>query len=74
MMTERTFPILAGSPEAERQREVYGRTVPWQAVEVIRAEALRVHSQSLERLAERGGLTWGEIGSLFVLHHTRGDG
>jgi hypothetical protein len=68
---ERTFPVLAGSPEAERQRAIFGRTVPWAVIEIIRAEALRAHSQSLEKLAERGGLSWSEIGSLFVAHHSR---
>lgn len=32
------------------------RTVPWSFVEPLRAMALKVHDQTLERLAERGGL------------------
>jgi hypothetical protein len=35
--------------------------VSWRAVEPIRARCLRAHGQTLERLAERGGLSLGEL-------------
>lgn len=62
------FPILSGSAEGDRQREVFGASVPWKAIEVVRDDAQAVHGQTLETLAARGGLTWCEIGSLFVRH------
>jgi hypothetical protein len=34
---------------------------PWEIIEQYRARALEYHGQSLERLAERGGLSAGEI-------------
>jgi hypothetical protein len=37
------------------------RSVPWDFVEPFRAQALRNHSQTLERLAARGGLAPEEI-------------
>jgi hypothetical protein len=51
-----TFPILKED----------GVTVPWAVVEPTRAIALRVHGQTLETLARRGGLTRHELGCLLV--------
>lgn len=52
---ERTFPILGprwpGAP----------RTVPWAFMEPHRRQALKNHDQTLERLADRGGLDPGEM-------------
>lgn len=42
--------------------------MPWSIMEIVRDDAQRHHHQTLERLAERGGLSWGEIGRLFVRH------
>lgn len=50
----KTFPIL-------HTRE----SIPWEAIEPHREQAKRNHCQTLERLAERGGLTWRE--AYFVL-------
>jgi hypothetical protein len=44
------FPVL-GSKE----------TVPWSLVEPHRAQAIKNHYQTLERLAQRGGLSWLEL-------------
>ena len=34
-----------------------GRDIPWRAIEPHRAQAFKNHGQTLERLAERGGLS-----------------
>lgn len=48
----KTFPVLNSG----------GETIPWEAVEPHRRQAAQNHGgQSLERLAERGGLSWGEL-------------
>jgi len=49
-LAERRFPILGT-----------GETVPWSFVEPHREWAMKHHYQTLERLAERGGLSWGEL-------------
>lgn len=48
-----TFPILL---TREQQQRRLPRRVPWSAVEPAREQALRNHDQTLERLAQRGGL------------------
>lgn len=55
MTTERTFPVL-GTTASDRWH-----TVPWDMVAPHEAQALRNHGQTLERLAERGGLDWSEL-------------
>lgn len=45
---ERRFPIL---------HDVEIKSVPWAVVEPHRAQAITNHHQSIERLAERGGLS-----------------
>lgn len=50
---ERRFPILGG-------RGRTGEDIPWAALEPHREQAMRNHGQTLERLAERGGLGWSE--------------
>lgn len=52
--TERQFPIL--SPIAG-----FPRSVPWSFVKKFENQADRNHSQSLETLARRGGLSWVEL-------------
>lgn len=47
----RSFPIIGENV-----------SVPWEIVEPIRSFALRCHGQTLERLAERGGLSRTELG------------
>jgi hypothetical protein len=54
-MTERTFPILL-TYEDRRRGVSCPSSVPWKLVEPHRAQAMKNHSQTLERLAERGGL------------------
>lgn len=55
-MSGARFPILEkGKP-----------TVPWSAIEGHEQQALRNHHQTLERLAERGGLSYAEF--WFVMH------
>lgn len=48
-MLERKFPILGG-----------GMDIPWIIVELHDKQVRANHGQSLERIAERGGLGWGE--------------
>ncbi len=50
-MTERQFPIMDGKHRAG---------IPWRVIAPHAAQAERNHGQSLERLAERGGLCWAE--------------
>ena len=52
------FPIHPGSI---REFPAGPRTVPWVLVEAHRSRIERSHSQSLERLAERGGLGYEEL-------------
>lgn len=51
--TERRFPILGQS-----------ESVPWSIVEPHREAAMGNHHQTLERLAERGGLSWCELAAV----------
>lgn len=52
MTDDREFPVLGSKPAA---------TVPWAFIQAHARQAERNHSQTLKRLAERGGLSWGEI-------------
>lgn len=67
---EKTFPIM----DRNRYGLVDGRgavtrcdlakpvtSVPWSLVEPLRENCFRVHGQTLERLAERGGLSLAEL-------------
>jgi len=49
-----SFPIHQGGYERGKS---YPRSVPWEFVAPHAARAARNHSQSLSRLAERGGLS-----------------
>jgi len=61
-VTPPTFPVLLDWRE-KREEPDCPAVVPWALVEPWRTLAWRVHAQSLERLAERGGLSpvemWG---------------
>ncbi len=50
MTTRDQFPILRGNT-----------AIPWFVVEARRAQAYVNHGQSLEQLADRGGLAWAEM-------------
>jgi hypothetical protein len=54
----RRFPILRDKGEVT--------SIPWELVEPLRAVARDVHDQSLERLAQRGGLSRWELAGLLV--------
>jgi len=53
---ERMFPILEGAYAKSN-----GAMVPWAFVAPHERQALRNHDQTLERLAEGGGLGWSEV-------------
>lgn len=62
MADTRRFRVLRGQsrvPQAER--ETWPADVPWSFVEPHRERALANHSQTLERLNERGGLAPEEL-------------
>ena len=50
------FPILGSKPK---------EYIPWDIIKLHEKQAIKNHSQTLTRLAERGGLGWLEI--LFIL-------
>lgn len=51
------FPVLNQQNCRPRERKQMPRDVPWEFAEQFRAQAERNHGQTLERLAERGGLS-----------------
>lgn len=59
------YPILQGQTDeayaARRNRTPYPRSVSWDLVKDHGEQALSNHSQTLERLAERGGLSPKEL-------------
>jgi hypothetical protein len=59
----KVFPVLSdGQYDRARRRDAsIPRTVPWEKVEPLRASCEAQHYQTLERLAERGGLGVGEF-------------
>lgn len=52
----RTFPIQVCTDRKHVHDVRSPRSVPWDLVEPGRDQAMRNHDQTLERLAERGGL------------------
>jgi hypothetical protein len=65
-MSARTFPVLSDTAgrcgsDGRRENRWTLRSVPWRFIETHRAQAERNHGQTLERLAERGGLTPAEM-------------
>ncbi len=55
-MNNRPFPIIQGSAERFDPSGA-PESIPWGLLEPHEAQAVRNHSQSLRRLAERGGLS-----------------
>ena len=65
------FPILLQYYGDEKQKLMgvlkdYPKSVPWEMVEAHRKQIESNHSQSLEQLAERGGLSPGEMLAAFL--------
>lgn len=58
-LTERCFPIMGGP------------SIPWAMIAPYERQALRNHNQTLERLAERGGLSPMEAMAVFDGHRLR---
>lgn len=54
-MKREVFPVLGDDGG-------YIKSIPWGAAEKMRVGAEKNHGQTLERLAERGGMSWMEIG------------
>lgn len=52
----RRFPIMMTGKDGKNVKAA----ISWEVAELFRAQALRNHGQTLERLAERGGLAWEE--------------
>jgi len=57
MTTERRFPVLNQQHVRQSERKTMPRSVPWAFAETFRDQAFANHDQTLERLAERGGLS-----------------
>ena len=57
----RTFPVLNQQHCRRSEQKEMPATVPWEFVETFRKQAESNHSQTLERLAERGGLAPNEM-------------
>lgn len=56
------FPVNGSQSRLPREvRAAWPRSIPWSIVESWRAAAERNHGQTLERLAERGGLAPNEL-------------
>lgn len=53
----KNFPILF-SPSDKRHKNEF---IPWEIIETHREQAIKNHGQTLERLAERGGLSYREL-------------
>lgn len=63
MTDEKRFPVLASTHRERAALEALGcpRSVPWSFVAPHEAQALENHEQTLERLAQRGGLSPSEL-------------
>lgn len=58
----RVFPVLNQQYNVPREKRLmFPASVPWAFAETFRKQAQRNHSQTLERLAERGGLSPDEM-------------
>jgi hypothetical protein len=58
----RRFPVITGQSGVPREVHTrWPRSVPWAFVETFREQAEDNHDQTLERLAERGGLAPNEM-------------
>lgn len=54
------FPIMASSRQNHEPRAFQGFTIPWEMLAPHEEQAQKTHSQSLETLASRGGLSASE--------------
>lgn len=57
MIVSKTFPVLDQQNCRPKDRKKLPRRIPWSLAETFRQQAERNHGQTLERLAERGGLS-----------------
>jgi hypothetical protein len=64
------FPVLAGDDRRSYELADAPKSVPWSLLAPHESQALANHSQTLERLAERGGLGVDEM--VCVLDHRPG--
>ena len=55
----KTFPIIISNSQRRNYNGL--REVPWNFVETARTRIESNHSQTLEGLAQRGGLDWAEL-------------
>lgn len=67
MTKERMFPILLSSEE-KRKFPDCPKEIPWNLIAPHENQARKNHFQSLERLAERGGLSPEELWCVFKDH------
>jgi hypothetical protein len=63
----RLFPVLESS--RKRLGSTFPKSIPWEIIAPHERQADINHGQTLERLAERGGLSWSELDA--VLNDTR---
>ncbi len=67
MTDQRTFPVLwpyGREDIAVLERLGCPRSVPWSVLEPYAEQAMRFHGQTLEKLAERGGLSPSEVAAV----------
>lgn len=60
-MAERRFPVLDQRPRQEQLAIPWPSHVPWSLLEPHESQALKNHGQTLERLAQRHGLSLCEM-------------
>jgi hypothetical protein len=65
------FPLLHQGSEADRRLRLRRASVPWDFLAPHEDRALRNHDQTLERLAERGGLSPREALCVVLDRHWR---
>ncbi len=58
------FPILQSHEERKAHTDGKNFGIPWEVVKPHAEQAMRNHYQTLERLAERGGLSWSEMAAV----------
>lgn len=64
--TARHFPLLPNY--RQKGAALQRRSIPWPMIAPHEAQALRNHGQTLQRLAERGGLSPGEACDVLLGH------
>lgn len=61
-MADRRFPVIVGQSRLPRSvRDQWPRSVPWSFIEKFREQVEANHDQTLEQLAQRGGLAPDEM-------------